>query len=60
MLLPVGFGAIFLNDILGQNNNTFGKPYGFQISYEQIPAAMAIPVFGMFIGLLGCYIFQLS
>ncbi|KGT46574.1 sodium:proton antiporter [Acinetobacter sp. HR7] len=52
MLVPVGFGAIFLNDILGHNINTFGKAYGFQISNDQIPGAMAIPVFGMFIGLL--------
>ena len=52
MLVPVGFGAIFLNDILGQNINTFGKPYDFEISYDQIPGAMAIPVFGMFVGLL--------
>lgn len=52
MLVPVGFGAIFLNDILGQNINTFGKPYGFEISYDEIPTAMGIPVFGMFIGLL--------
>ncbi|RKG31323.1 Na+/H+ antiporter family protein [Acinetobacter tianfuensis] len=52
MLVPFGFGAIFLNDILGQNINTFGKPYGFSISYDQIPKAMAFPVFGMFIGLL--------
>lgn len=52
MLIPVGFGAIFLNDILGQNINTFGKAYGFQITYDQIPAAMAIPVSGMFVGLL--------
>ena len=52
MLIPVGFGAIFLNDILGQNINTFGQPLGFQISYDQIPSAMAIPVFGMFVGLL--------
>ncbi|TCB39607.1 TRAP transporter large permease subunit [Acinetobacter terrestris] len=52
MLVPVGFGAIFLNDILGQNINTFGKPYGFEISFDQIPSAMAIPVFGMFLGLL--------
>ena len=52
MLVPVGFGAIFLNDILGQNINTFGKAYGFQISYDQIPSAMAIPVAGMFVGLL--------
>ncbi|MDM1492974.1 Na+/H+ antiporter family protein [Acinetobacter indicus] len=52
MLVPVGFGAIFLNDILGHNINTFGKPYGFEISYDQIPTAMAIPVLGMFVGLL--------
>lgn len=52
MLVPVGFGAIFLNDILGQNINTFGKPYGFAITYDQIPKAMAIPVLGMFVGLL--------
>jgi putative amino acid transporter len=52
MLVPVGFGAIFLNDILGQNINTFGKAYGFEITYDQIPSAMALPVFGMFIGLL--------
>lgn len=52
MLVPFGFGAIFLNDILGQNINTFGKPYGFSISYDQIPHAMLIPVLGMFIGLL--------
>ncbi|WP_179998816.1 Na+/H+ antiporter family protein [Acinetobacter sp. YH12239] len=52
MLIPVGFGAIFLNDILGQNINTFGEPLGFQIDYDQIPSAMAIPVFGMFVGLL--------
>ena len=52
MLIPVGFGAIFLNDILAQNINTFGKPYGFVITNEQIPQAMMIPVAGMFVGLL--------
>ena len=52
MFVPVGFGAIFLNDILAHNINTFGAPLGFQISNEQIPSAMAIPVLGMFIGLL--------
>lgn len=58
MLIPVGFGAIFLNDILGQNINTFGKPYGFQVSYEQIPHAMLIPVIGMFFGLLVAIFFS--
>lgn len=52
MLVPFGFGAIFLNDILGQNINSFGQPLGFEIAYTDIPSAMAIPVFGMFIGLL--------
>lgn len=52
MFVPVGFGAIFLNDILAHNINTFGAPYGFAIQNEDIPAAMFIPVFGMFIGLL--------
>ncbi|RKG36559.1 Na+/H+ antiporter family protein [Acinetobacter rongchengensis] len=52
MLIPVGFGAIFLNDILAQNINTFGKPYGFAVSNEQIPHAMMIPVSGMLVGLL--------
>ena len=52
MFVPVGFGAIFLNDILAHNINTFGAPYGFAIQNEDIPAAMFIPVLGMFIGLL--------
>ena len=52
MFVPFGFGAIFLNDILGQNINTFGQPYHFSIEYRQIPHAMVIPVTGMFLGLL--------
>lgn len=52
MFVPVGFGAIFLNDILAHNLNIFGAPYGFAIQNEDIPAAMFIPVLGMFIGLL--------
>ena len=58
MLVPFGFGAIFLNDILGQNINTFGQPYGFKINYADIPSAMAIPVFGMFVGLLVAVFFS--
>lgn len=52
MYVPVGFGAIFLNDILAHNINTFGAAQGFSIRHEDIPPAMFIPVFGMFIGLL--------
>ncbi|TCB67875.1 Na+/H+ antiporter family protein [Acinetobacter sp. ANC 4178] len=58
MCLPVGFGAIFLNDILAHNINTFGKPYGFSITNEQIPHAMIIPVAGMFLGLLTAVFFS--
>lgn len=58
MLVPFGFGAIFLNDILGQNINTFGQPYGFKINYADIPSAMAIPVSGMFVGLLVAVFFS--
>lgn len=48
MLLPVGFGGIFLNNILAKNliDN------GVAVEHSQLPLAMAIPVFGMFIGLL--------
>ncbi len=44
MFLPMGFGAIFLNDILAHNINHFGQSYGLQISNDQIPRAMIIPV----------------
>ena len=32
MLLPVGFGAIFLNDILLANLNSAGTPFGLEIT----------------------------
>ena len=52
MLLPFGFGKIFLEDILGANINQFGAAYNFVIDYHDIPTAMALPVLGMFVGLL--------
>ncbi len=53
MLIPVGFGAIFLNDILAHNINTFGNAIWICHSNMTIfHAAMLIPVFGMFVGLL--------
>lgn len=48
MLLPVGFGAIFLNTILYKNLVDNGST----LAIEQLPLVMAIPVGGMFIGLL--------
>ena len=48
MLLPVGFGGIFLNNILAKNLVDNGVP----VEFSQLPLAMAIPGFGMFLGLL--------
>ena len=48
MLLPVGFGGIFLNNILAKNLIDNGVP----VEPGQLPMAMAIPVLGMFVGLL--------
>lgn len=51
MLLPVGFGAIFLNDILLANINSAGAPLGLEITRGMLPLAMAVPVGGMAVGL---------
>lgn len=48
MLLPVGFGGIFLNNILLKNL----VENGATVTASQLPYVMAIPVSGMFLGLL--------
>ena len=48
MILPVGFGGIFLNDILAQNLIRSGVA----VTGPQLPLAMAIPVLGMGLGLV--------
>lgn len=58
MLLPVGFGAIFLNDILLANLNSAGAPLGLEITRAMVPMAMAIPVGGMALGLLVALFFS--
>ncbi|MDF7671106.1 Na+/H+ antiporter NhaC family protein [Orbaceae bacterium ESL0721] len=52
MFLPVGFGNIFLNQILLKNITTSG----LDVSHVNVMYAMAIPALGMFLGLL-CAIF---
>ncbi|RCU50396.1 sodium:proton antiporter [Corallincola holothuriorum] len=47
MLLPVGFGGIFLNEILLTNLNT----NGLAIDASAVAPAMLLPACGMFIGL---------
>ncbi|MCL1126386.1 Na+/H+ antiporter family protein [Shewanella surugensis] len=48
MILPIGFGGIFLNDILLANLNN----NGLNAVREQIPTAMLLPAMGMIVGLL--------
>lgn len=54
MLLPVGFGGIFLNNILYKNL----VDNGATVTADQLPYVMAIPVGGMFLGLLVAIFFS--
>ncbi|MBZ5486875.1 TRAP transporter large permease subunit [Halomonas aquamarina] len=58
MLLPVGFGSIFLNDILLANLNSAGQPLGLEITRSMVPMGMAIPVGGMAVGLVVALLFS--
>ena len=48
MLLPVGFGGIFLNNILLKNLHD----NGLDVTASQVPNAMILPATGMLVGLL--------
>jgi len=52
MTTPIGFGTIFLNDILMGNINDVGQSLGFQIDRGTPPKAMIIPAMGMVFGLI--------
>lgn len=52
MLLPVGFGKIFIESILVKNINEVGASYGLQTNVAQVSLSMLIPVTGMILGLL--------
>lgn len=52
LLLPVGFGAIYLNDILLANVNEHGAAYGMQATAGMAPKAMFWPVMGIVAGML--------
>ncbi|GEM79849.1 Na+/H+ antiporter family protein [Vibrio superstes] len=49
MILPIGFGGIFLNNILLKNLNDNGLQ---NISASDVPMAMLLPALGMITGLL--------
>ncbi|MDI1225791.1 MULTISPECIES: Na+/H+ antiporter family protein [Acinetobacter] len=52
IFLPVGFGAIFLEQILMGNINKIGAAYHLHVERSMMPMGMAIPVLGMVIGTL--------
>lgn len=52
MLLPVGFGKIFIESILVKNINQAGATLGLQTNVAQVSLAMLLPVIGMILGLL--------
>ncbi|QFT84898.1 Na+/H+ antiporter family protein [Halomonas sp. THAF12] len=54
MLLPVGFGSIFLHDILLTNLND----NGLDVSAAMVPTAMIVPIGGMAIGLVVAILFS--
>jgi Na+/H+ antiporter nhaC len=52
MLLPVGFGKIFIESVLVKNINSVGGALGLQTTVGEVSLAMTIPVIGMILGLL--------
>lgn len=48
MVLPIGFGGIFLNNILLKNLHD----NGLDVTASQVPSAMILPATGMVVGLL--------
>ncbi|GHC23018.1 sodium:proton antiporter [Kushneria pakistanensis] len=52
LLLPTGFGAIYLNEILLANVNQVGEPLGLTATAAMAPKAMALPVLGILLGML--------
>ena len=58
MTTPVGFGTIFLNDILTNSVNQAGEELGMHVSTAMAPRAMMIPAAGMVLGLLVAVLFS--
>ena len=57
MLLPVGFGKIFIESILVKNINEAGATLNLHTSVAEVSLAMLIPVTGMILGLLTAVFF---
>lgn len=52
MLIPAGFGQIFIESILVKNINAAGEKFNLITNTAQVTQAMLIPVLGMILGLL--------
>lgn len=52
LLLPFGFGAIYLNEILLDNINSVGAGLGIEATASMAPKAMFFPVMGILAGML--------
>ncbi|PID65518.1 MAG: sodium:proton antiporter [Gammaproteobacteria bacterium] len=52
MLFPVGFGAVYQQNVLAKNINLAGEGVGFSMDASSIPFAMLIPALSMILGLL--------
>ncbi len=52
MLIPAGFGQIFIESILVKNINQAGQPFNLVATTAEMTKAMAVPVAGMILGLL--------
>ena len=52
MILPVGFGKIFIDNILVTKINEAGAALGLQTTAAEVSTSMLIPVSGMILGLL--------
>lgn len=51
LLLPTGFGAIYLNEILLANVNDVGQAYDLKATASMVPKAMLLPVIGILLGM---------
>lgn len=58
MTFPIGYGVIYLNDILIGSINKAGEPLSFGVGPEQATSAMLIPASGMVLGVLIALLFS--
>ena len=52
LLFPLGFGAIYLNEILLANVNDNGAAFNLAVTADMAPKAMFLPVMGIVAGML--------